>query len=82
MVRTQIQLKAEQARDLKKMAHSRRESVSNLIRKAVDDLIKSNTRADAEEMKKRALAVVGKYRSGKKDISRKHDAYLTEAFGK
>ena len=39
MVRTQIQLKAEQARDLKKMALSRRESVSNLIRKAVDDLI-------------------------------------------
>lgn len=82
MVRTQIQLKAEQARDLKKMALSRRESVSNLIRKAVDDLIKSSTRADAEEVKKRALAVVGKYHSGKKDISRKHDAYLSEALGK
>ena len=51
MVRTQIQLKTEQARVLKKMALVRRESVSNLIRKAVDDL------------------------------SRKHDAYLAEAFG-
>ena len=81
MVRTQIQLKAEQARDLKKLALSRRESVSNLIRKAVDDLIKSNTKADTEEMKERALAVVGKYHSGEKDNSRKHDAYLAEAFG-
>ncbi len=49
MVRTQIQLKAEQARDLKKMALSRRESVSNLIRKAVDDLIESNTRAEPKK---------------------------------
>lgn len=82
MVRTQIQLTAEQARDLKKIALSRRVSVSELIRKSVDDLIKSKSRTDAEEMKKRALTVVGKYRSGKKDISRKHDVYLTEAFGK
>lgn len=82
MVRTQIQLTTEQARDLKKMALSRRASVSKLIRKAVDDLIKSNTGADVEELKKRALEVVGKYHSGKKDISRKHDDYLAEAFGK
>lgn len=82
MVRTQIQLTTEQARDLKKMALSRRASVSKLIRKAVDDLIKSNTGADVEELKKRALEVVGKYHSGKKEISRKHDDYLAEAFGK
>ena len=81
MVRTQIQLTTEQARDLKKMALSRRASVSKLIRNAVDDLIKSNTRADAEEMKKRALEVVGKYHSGGKDNPREHDAYLAEAFG-
>lgn len=82
MVRTQIQLTAEQARDLKKVALSGKGSVSELIRRAVDELVKSKSRTDAEEMKKRALAVVGKYHSGKKEISRKHDAYLAGAFEK
>jgi hypothetical protein len=82
MIRTQIQLTANQIRDIKKMAISRQASVSELIRRAVDDLIKSNTRADTEEIKKRALDIVGKYHSGKKDISKKHDVYLAEAFRK
>lgn len=82
MVRTQIQLTPEQARTLKKMAHSHQASVSELVRKAIDDLIRSKTRTDAQEIKKRALEIVGKYHSGKRDISKKHDNYLTEAFGK
>jgi hypothetical protein len=82
MVRTQIQLTTEQARDLKKLALSRQVSVSELVRKAVDDLIKSKTRADTQEIKKRALEIVGKYHSGGKDISKKHDLYLAEAFRK
>jgi hypothetical protein len=80
MVRTQIQLTAEQARELKKLALARQASVSELVRKAVDDLIKSKTMADTEEIKKKALEIVGKYHSGIKDISKKHDVYLAEAF--
>jgi hypothetical protein len=82
MVRTQIQLTTEQVRELKKLALSRQASVSELVRKAVDDLIKSKTMTDTGEMKKRALEIVGKYHSGKKDISKKHDIYLAEAFRK
>jgi hypothetical protein len=82
MVRTQIQLTTDQARNLKKMALARQTSVAELIRQAVDDLIKTNARMDTLETKKRALDIVGKYRSGKKDISRKHDAFLSEAFSK
>jgi hypothetical protein len=82
MVRTQIQLTIEQARDLKKLALSRQASVSELVRKAVDDLIKSKTRADTQEIKERALEILGKYHSRKKDISKNHDFYLAEAFRK
>ncbi|MBI4764326.1 MAG: ribbon-helix-helix domain-containing protein [Deltaproteobacteria bacterium] len=78
MVRTQIQLTTEQARELKKLALSRQASISELVRKAVDDLIKSKNRDDTEDIKKRALEIMGKYHSGKKDISKKHDIYLKE----
>jgi hypothetical protein len=82
MVRTQIQLTMEQARDLKKMAQARQISLSKLVRQAVDNLIKSNTRTDSQEIKKRTLEIVGKYHSGEKEISKKHDAYLAEYYSK
>jgi metal-responsive CopG/Arc/MetJ family transcriptional regulator len=82
MVRIQIQLTAEQARNLKKMALARQVSVSEMIRKAVDNLLLSNTKPDIQERKARALEIAGKYRSGKKDISKKHDVYLAEDLGR
>ncbi len=82
MVRTQIQLTQDQATTLKKLAHLRHLSVAELIRQAVDNLIKSSSAADIEEMRKRALAVVGRFSSGKRDISKEHDKYLAEAFRK
>jgi hypothetical protein len=36
---------------------------------------------DREELKRRALAVSGRFRSGLKDLSTEHDRYLEEAFG-
>lgn len=80
MVRTQIQLTEEQARTLKRLALSRHLSVAELIRQAVDSLIKSGTAIDIEERRKRALDIVGRFSSGKRDISREHDKYLSEAF--
>jgi len=82
MVRTQIQLTEEQAKALKKMAASRHLSSAELIRRAVDSMIKSVPAADPEERRKRAIEIVGKFSSGRSDVSRKHDKYLTEAFGK
>jgi hypothetical protein len=82
MVRTQIQLTEEQAKALKKMAASRHLSNAELIRRAVDSMIKSGPAADPEERRKRAIDIAGKFSSGKSDVSRKHDKYLTEAFGK
>ena len=82
MVRTQIQLTEEQARALKKMAASRHLSSAELIRRAVDIMIKSGPGADPEESRKRAIDIAGKFSSGKSDVSRKHDRYLADAFGK
>ena len=82
MVRTQIQLTEEQVKALKKIALSRHLSIAELIRQAVDIIIRTNTVVDIEERRKRAIDIVGRFSSGKRDISRKHDRYLVEAFGK
>jgi signal transduction protein with GAF and PtsI domain len=82
MVRTQIQLTDEQAREIKKVAVAKGVSVAEIIRRAVEGVIKSSTKVDIEERQKRALEIVGKFRSGKRDVSKKHDAYLTETYGK
>jgi Arc/MetJ-type ribon-helix-helix transcriptional regulator len=82
MVRTQIQLTEEQVRKIKKVAMAKHQSVAELIRQAVDNILKAGASADMEDRRKRAVNIAGKFSSGKSDISRKHDSYLTEAFKK
>jgi hypothetical protein len=82
MVRTQIQLTEEQAKTLKRIAASRHLSVAELIRRAIDTMIKTSTSVDPEERLKRSLEIAGKFSSGKRDISKKHDVYLSESYGK
>ena len=80
MVRTQIQLTEEQAKAIKKIATTEGVSVAELVRRAVEGIIRSSTKADVEERHKRAVEVVGKFRSKKRDVSKRHDAYLAEAY--
>ena len=82
MVRTQIQLTAEQAKKIKRIAASRGVSMAQVIREAVDGAIRSGAGTVSEERRKRAVEIVGKFRSGKKDVSRKHNVYLAEAWSK
>ncbi len=82
MVRTQIQLTEEQADALKKLALSRHLSIAELIRQAVDNMIRTGALIDIEERRKRAIEVAGRFRSGKRNIAREHDKYLAEAFSK
>ena len=82
MVRTQIQLTEEQAKALKRIAVSQRLSIAELIRRAVTEMIKSSAVVDVEERRRRAADIVGRFGSGKRDISKKHDLYLTEAYSK
>jgi hypothetical protein len=80
MIRTQIQLTEEQTKTLKKIANKKHVSIAELIRQGVDTLIRSAGEISVEERKKRAITAAGRFRSGRKDISTKHDKYLTEAF--
>ncbi len=80
MVRTQIQLTEEQVKILKNLASSRHLSIAELIRQAVNNLIRSSTIVDIEERRKRAIEAAGRFRSGLSDFSTEHDKYLEEAF--
>jgi hypothetical protein len=80
MRRTQIQLTEDQVKALKKIASKKQVSLAELIRQGVNTLIRSSGEIPSEELKRRAIAAAGRFRSGKKDISTKHDEYLTEAF--
>lgn len=81
MIRTQIQLTEDQVQALKRIATSRRISVAGLIRQAVDRMIQSGQLIDPEERHKRAMDIVGKFHSGKHDVSKNHDDYLLDAYG-
>jgi hypothetical protein len=82
MVRTQIQLTDEQARAIKKLASAKGVSVAEVVRRAVEGIIKASPKADMEERQKRARDIVGKFRSGKRDVSKRHDAYLADVYNK
>jgi predicted Ser/Thr protein kinase len=80
VVRTQIQLTEQQARAVKAVAAAQGISVAEAIRRAIDVMTQSRSAIDTEERRRRALRIVGKFRSGKRDVSKRHDAYLTEAY--
>lgn len=80
MVRTQIQLTEDQAKALKRLSSLRHLSIAQLIRQGVDVVLRSEAGIDDEEKRKRALSVAGRFRSGKRDVSREHDKYLAEAY--
>ena len=77
MVRTQIQLTEEQARALHRKAAERGSSIALLIREAIDAALAHD---DAQDRRRRALAAVGRFRSGHRDVSVDHDHYLAEDF--
>jgi Arc/MetJ-type ribon-helix-helix transcriptional regulator len=77
VIRTQIQLTERQAERLRKVAAERGESVSSLIRDAVDQILDEDERA---ARRRRALQAIGGFRSDRADISERHDDYLADAF--
>ena len=79
MIRTQVQLTEEQARALKDLATIRKVSMAELVRQAVNLLLRSSADVDTNEQRRRAIAAAGRFRSGQSDISSEHDQYLTDA---
>ncbi|MDP2934937.1 MAG: CopG family transcriptional regulator [Dehalococcoidia bacterium] len=77
MVRTQIQLTEEQAKALKEIAAQRGVSTAQMIRESVERIIEER---DRKEKWRKALAIMGRYRSGLSDVSANHDKYLAEDY--
>ncbi|MBI4729601.1 MAG: ribbon-helix-helix domain-containing protein [Acidobacteria bacterium] len=81
MLRTQVQFTEEQGRRLRRLAAEMGVSVSELVRRGVELLLRSEEEPPGADVHERALAAVGRFRSGCRDIAAEHDRYLDEAFG-
>jgi len=79
MIRTQIQLTPEQARDLKRMAAKEKKSISKLIRLSIDAMIQSKGIYNQGDLRQRAIAVAGQLR-GPENLAANHDDFLSEAY--
>jgi hypothetical protein len=79
MIRTQVQIEEDQITWLRSKARDRGVSVSQLIREGID-LYRLREDLLPIEKKKKALAAVGRFSSGRPDISGRHDDYLAKAY--
>ena len=79
MVRTQVQLPEEELAALRRLAAEEGVSVSELVRRGVRQLLRSRRAPSREELWRRALRIAGKFRSGRSDISERHDDYFVES---
>ena len=78
MVRMQVQLTEKQLAAIRRAAADRGISSAAVIRELVDERLVASEEASWE----RALAVIGKYRSGEPNTTGvDHDAVLDEAYG-
>jgi hypothetical protein len=79
MVRNQIRLVEKQLKALRQCSAESGRSVADLVREGVD-LYLSSQEPSRDEQIRRARAASGKFASGAKDASVRHDHYLAEAF--
>jgi hypothetical protein len=80
MVRMQIQFTEDEVSALRREASQRRMSVSAVVREAVDErLAQGSSRPSREELARRALAAVGRFRSGSGDVAARHDEYFADS---
>lgn len=80
MIRTQIQLTEEQSEALKKISSNEGRSVAELVRSGIDQVIRSYGVVSSEELRRRALSVVGKFNINDENLSADHDRYASEAY--
>lgn len=83
MIRTVIQLTEEQHRILKELAAEYNVSMSEMVRRSVEQMAKNNPKVRSrEEIRRRALSWIGiaHDRDGVDDLSINHDQYLEEIY--
>lgn len=82
MVRSQIQFTEEQHRLLKRWARQRDISISEAVRRCVDERLAAERVAPTRAMMVREALAAPTYkdREGKTDVAVNHDKYLVEAY--
>jgi hypothetical protein len=80
MIRTQISLTDQQLRALRARAARSGDSMSELVRRAVEKSLSEENERDPEEIRRRARAAAGRFASGLGDLGAEHDRYLAESF--
>jgi len=80
MVRTQVQLTERQLDTLRELSTATGKSVAELVRLGVELYLSSQHRPSRKEQIGRVLRAIGKFSSGRNDVSAHHDRYLAEAF--
>lgn len=81
MIRTQIQLTEKQAEAIKEIAAAEGRSMAEVIRESVETYAVSKGVRSREEQRQAALAITGRFRSGRTNIATDHDDYLAEDLG-
>ncbi len=81
MIRTQIQLTEDQAAELRQLSDRQDISIAELIRRAVDQLLRTSRHASESEQQNAALAFIGQYPDPANDLSDHHDQYLADIGG-
>ena len=79
MHRILVQLTARQEKALRELARLRGLSISALIRDGIDHVLEPSARERAAALE-RARKVIGSFESGLTDVSKRHDAYLVDAY--
>jgi Arc/MetJ-type ribon-helix-helix transcriptional regulator len=78
MVRTQIQLTKAQVAAIKRLSEQRSVSMSETVRQAIEQLTGQSPDSSRQDRRERALAAVGRFKSGDADLSAHHDKYCAD----
>lgn len=81
MVRTHVRLTEPQIEALRRLSSSTGQSIAELIRQGVDQIVAANRQPSPAERRERAKHVASRFRSGQTDVSANHDRHLVEIFG-
>jgi len=80
MIRTQVQLEAEQYEALRKLAHRHKISISEAVRRLLKKGMRQGIDDDDSPDAGKLLELSGIAASGRDDIGGRHDEYLDEDF--
>lgn len=74
MPQVQIQVTEEQLACLQDLAKQKNIMLSDLLQESIDHLLRSMANSNVDR-KKRAMAIAGRFHSGLRDLSTRHDEY-------